>query len=556
MRGPFITAAGNAPAPVITVGPTWTDNADGTATVTWATDIASDSVLNVGYSADYLEFQVIDASVVTSHSVTFANANGTYHFVVTDTAEDYVSADDTGDITGAIDTTVAYSQTDLAAAWFGFFDDVTSGRRNWLSQRTTLTFYALGSSATIRCTASATQPFSVSVDDGAVTSPVTTGSNPNRIATLFTGLSDEWHLVRITSNLIYDPTNCATDLTGTVISVTGGFPRVSQRYLGGNGYMVTDPSLPGQSIYATTAAIGGNRLPAFRETSVIIPAGSTTYSYGGSVVIRAKCTDLWIYTGEDSGQYAIDGGAWVNTNFSANFSTTRQWKRIATGLDGTAFHDYAVMGRRKVGQTGSYLPVQGIMAGNTVATVAYETPATRTKFIQFGDSITLGQNTASQYTGNGDTYIAAQEAGALAMMSGLAGATVANLDTALTSMLDGRWPSADVAVLAIGRNNLATPEATFKASYDSCIGKILAYGYTKVICRGIIPDQAGTFAAMNGWIDDVVTARADPDVVYLDTTGWIDIGTIENPPYSGTHPTDAGYVTMAAYEQPTYNAYS
>ena len=70
---------GGPRVPVITAGPTWTDEADGTATVTWTTDIGSDSRVNYGLTKAYGSTEY-SATLVTAHSVTITAAAETYQF--------------------------------------------------------------------------------------------------------------------------------------------------------------------------------------------------------------------------------------------------------------------------------------------------------------------------------------------------------------------------------------------------------------------------------------------------------------------------------------------
>ena len=97
-RGPFITAAGAGeaiPTPAITVGPTWTDNGDGTATVTFTADIACYGGIDYGTASGVYTSSAFDYSTYptleldTAHTVPVPDegaggtlADGTYYYRV------------------------------------------------------------------------------------------------------------------------------------------------------------------------------------------------------------------------------------------------------------------------------------------------------------------------------------------------------------------------------------------------------------------------------------------------------------------------------------------
>ena len=64
---------------VILSGPTWTDGTNGTATVTWVTNVASDTTVNYGATSAYGS-TVTNASLVTNHSIVVTAAAATYQF--------------------------------------------------------------------------------------------------------------------------------------------------------------------------------------------------------------------------------------------------------------------------------------------------------------------------------------------------------------------------------------------------------------------------------------------------------------------------------------------
>ena len=86
---------------VILSGPTWVDGTNGTATVTWVTNVASDSTVFYGATAAYGSNET-NASLVTSHSIVVTAAAATYHFQVVSVVDGQrtFTADATGAITG------------------------------------------------------------------------------------------------------------------------------------------------------------------------------------------------------------------------------------------------------------------------------------------------------------------------------------------------------------------------------------------------------------------------------------------------------------------------
>lgn len=81
---------------------------------------------------------------------------------------------------------------------------------------------------------------------------------------------------------------------------------------------------------------------------------------------------------------------------------------------------------------------------------------------------------------------------------------------------------------------------TYQANYQILIGKALAAGFQRVICRGL-GFPVSTFAAKNAAIAAAVAAVADPRVVYASVDTWTDAA------LNSVHPDRAGYVIMADY---------
>lgn len=453
----------------------------------------------------------------------------------------------------AITSNFTVAQT--AGALFGFIDATATHSaipsNDWNNLDTGMAVYITGSSATMNIYQALAGGFNFSVDDGAF--QVTTGGAGFQDVTIFTGLSDSQHLVRVVSSAGYNSGGAATRKSGNLFSVTGAAPAVS---IIGTGVHVTDPSLVGQHLSETDNTPGGAITPTFRRVSYLFPntGGNSNYSRNGITKIRAQTSEIWVFTGDPAGHYAIDNGAQVTTVFPAGIGERRCWRRLATGLDAGTQHTYTITNGRTAASPSTDVPVQGVMIPSAGA---YGTYTAQKTALQFGDSITEGANGASTiYTGTLDILVGSAAVGFCGLPCGKGGAVAATLDTAMDSIYDGNghFPVGDVAILAIGRND--TSGAAFRASYDSIIGKLLAAGWPKVLCRGITPDQAGTFLlTLDTDIQTVVTARANVNVIFISSATWTNIGTNESPPFSGTHPTDAGYITMAGYENSMYTTY-
>jgi lysophospholipase L1-like esterase len=108
-----------------------------------------------------------------------------------------------------------------------------------------------------------------------------------------------------------------------------------------------------------------------------------------------------------------------------------------------------------------------------------------------------------------------------------------------------------VAILGIGGNSAAGGiDPAEQAEYASCIDKLIAKGYGKVLCRGILPNVAAQplVDAANITLKSVMDGKADAKLVWIDPTTWA-FSTDD-----GTHPNAAGYATLAGYAVPAYSA--
>lgn len=175
----------------------------------------------------------------------------------------------------------------------------------------------------------------------------------------------------------------------------------------------------------------------------------------------------------------------------------------------------------------------------------------RRRLDQYGDSITFGSGPGAT-SRNTETMRVSAAMGFVGSTTGISGLTISGLKTLLDTVLPARTVGVnDVAILAIGGNSAAEGiDSTEQADYASCIDKLLAKGYGKVLCRGILPNVAAQplVDAANVTLKSVMDGKADARLVWINPVTWA-FSTDD-----GTHPNAAGYATLAGYAVPAYTA--
>lgn len=357
----------------------------------------------------------------------------------------------------------------------------------------------------------------VSVDGGALVSAPNTGS----VYTLFSGLADTWHQVSIQTGTIWGTNNLYLLPSVATLSVTG----VNPAWVTANYWLYAGDSNP---LIHTSGALRSNVASYVPE--YLLTAAITSLSAIGSIRFRAAATKLYIFASATHVFYSRNGGAPVRI-------ATDGRGGFVEGLDG-ALATYTVWSSGN-----NYLSVG--------ADAALVDVGAKKRFDAFGDSIKAGDSVAGAYDqtrGDVETLGVAAALGFAGATYGLSGQTIAQLQTNITTIL-AALPAAgplDVAELAIGRNDVAAGfDAARQTSYAAIIDALIAKGYGRVICRGVLP--APVWTAFNAGIESLVAARADPKVVYVNTDSWSGIATGD-----GTHPTIAGYTAIRSYAIPAY----
>lgn len=368
----------------------------------------------------------------------------------------------------------------------------------------------------------------VAVNGAAFTNAARTGS----VYTLFTGLAHAARLIEVRWVIqMADAPYIAS--SGNVLEVTGQPPALAP---------ATNWVQDGAN--SATGFFSGALIPNASGYSPPLqaPAGVTYGSNVGSVKIRGAFSRLIVaVNGPRKIGVSKNGGA--PAFYSIADETDGPARSIVVPCDGSTA-TYNVWDSGNARNSGGHFAVSG---NSTLLSVGVTN-----RWHIFGDSIVAGAGPGATAV-DSETMAVAAAFGAVGSTIGIAGQTIAGCKT----MLDNTLPlltvdSDDVAILSIGGNSAAGGiDATKKADYLACINKLKAKGYGKILCRGILPtpDGSDTRAIYNVELESVVTALADPDVIWIDTSTWIDYDTQDN-----THPTVAGYRTLAGYAQPAYSA--
>lgn len=357
----------------------------------------------------------------------------------------------------------------------------------------------------------------VSVDNGAFAVVNSAAGN----AAIFTGLTDTTHLVKIFigpaySTIGYVPNNI------DIAAITGAVPALSPP----TQFIQAFDGKANTYTAGFNSATGGNYTP----TNVNGPAVAG-YSQTGQIVFRAATSRLILglaALGTDYAYVSVDGA--LPTRYGP---VTGGVLKVTTD---SAAHTYAVWGSEPGGDQTS----RDFQVG---CDGALQTLAASLRLFQFGDSLTAANNNTT--TGQVETFYVAAALGMVAATAGKGGQTVEALNADIATLLAAITTDTanDVAVLAIGRNNVGIWDAGTDAAYLALIVALSAK-FGKVLCRGLINGSTGTgfsnspWTTENGFIQTIVAAYADPNVIYIDPEPWTDIALqVDN-----THVTDAGYV--------------
>lgn len=425
--------------------------------------------------------------------------------------------------TGLVRQTRNYTGTQILGGFGGAVSTTKNAARIYgIASRTGWSGTVTGSDAVLTATAdsagSANGLVQVSVDGSAFREASRSGGN----YTLFSGLSDSPHRVHWRWGTIFG-NNPYVVAASNVLAVTGNNPSI---VIPTNWYEVEDGSTATITSSATIAGVA-NYIPA-NFPGII---SSTFGSNPPSIAIRGTFTRMNIIT---TGQYvgvSIDGALPTYYDLRGADQASRSVQLV--GLSGLrTYYVFAV-----AGSSTSVLSV-GVDA-------VADTLAIRERLDQYGDSITAGVSATSAI--HTDVSPIAAFFGYTPGSYGVSGNTTAQLQARLATILAAKTvASGDAAIIAIGRNDTVF-DATWETNYTDIINQLLTKGYGKVLCRGVLPEGANLWPTANTAIQGRVTAAANPNVFWIDPSGWSGIATSD-----GTHPTDAGYLQMVEYAKTSY----
>jgi lysophospholipase L1-like esterase len=429
-------------------------------------------------------------------------------------------------------TTVNYTATQILGGFTGPIDTIQNAARVYCRTEITLwSGWIYGTEAKLTMTSDYGDydgAVQVAVDGGAFGSAARTG----QVHTLFTGLPQAGHFVefRVAPGLgdaAYIPA------TGNILSVTGIPPSLllltNKIQVGGD----SATGLYSGSMVANTA----NFTPLLQA-----PSGQTYGSNIGSVKIKGAFTKL-VVTLNGARKIGVCQNGGPPTFYSIAEESNNPSRAIVIPCDGST-STYNIWDSGNSVNSGGVFAVAG---DSTFLDIG-----TRRRIEQYGDSVTYGSGPGATPV-DSELMSVAAKLGFVGSTNGISGQTVGGGKAMIDSCLAGRvvGPN-DVAILSLGGNSAESGiDSTEQADYGACIDKLLAKGYGKVLCRGIFPiadtNTNNIAIAANATLKSVMDAKANPKLIWIDTSTWTGYETID-----GVHPTAAGYVTLAGYAYAKY----
>lgn len=429
-------------------------------------------------------------------------------------------------------TTINLTSAQFAAGFTGSISTTKNAAR--IYGRGALTLWAgmiTGSEAKITATSdygANASLIQVAIDGGAFSNAPNTGT----LYTLFTGLPHASRFVEVRYGDAFSDTPYIMS-SGNVLQVTGQPPSIAP---------VTNWANIGadSSTSFSNAAIAAN-LPTYTPLSSA-GKGDTYGSAIANIKIKGAFNSLSVVLNGGLRKVGVSKNGQAPMFYQVDEESYHPVRVMRIPCDGSLSTYY-------VWDDGNWRPGGGHFAVAGDAT--RQDVGLQRRMDQYGDSITFGTGPGAT-PADVETMPVAASFGMVGSTYGIAGYTIAQCVGLLDTVLPTKTvTSSDVAILAIGRNNVPTITAQDEIDYATCINKLLTKGYGKVLCRAILPtpDGSSSWVSENAALQAVVTAKANPNVIWIPTNTWLGYSSVDN-----THPTAAGYVTLAGYAVPAYSA--
>lgn len=372
-----------------------------------------------------------------------------------------------------------------------------------------------------------------SIDGGTWFKPARTGDQ----FTLFTGLPHQSRFVQIRYGIEYSDSNYIL-AAGNTLSVTGQPPSMQ--------------TVSGWIQAGANSTLGFHSAATVDNVATFSPKmqavkGATNGSNIGSVVIRGAFTEIVAAVNGNPRRVGVSKNGGPPSFYAVADEAAPKAAAIRIPCDG-GLATYNVWDSGVGKSPSGHFAVSG--------NAAYQALPAVKRMDQYGDSITYGSGPGASQADT-ETMSVAAALGFAGSTIGVSGHTIAQCKTLLDTTLPLKTvTSADVAILAIGRNNVSPNNADIidsaeQEDYLLCINKLLAKGYGKVLCRAILPSPNGNelWTTQNAALESVVTTLANPNVIWIPTVTWLGYSTQDN-----LHPTAAGYLTLAGYAIPAYSS--
>ena len=431
--------------------------------------------------------------------------------------------------------TIFKSFTELAGSYIGFYSIPSGGRGNM--QTSGMAFRIKGSSASMYGFAGDSTPFRVLVDSDVFSTRVIPTFASSKIP-LFSGLADTWHDVIVWRD---------NSGTGQGLAITGNFLEVygsnADAQPMGQIYYANESSFPGVS---TVQVVSQANYPTGYNDIATTTGWSTRPC--GAIHMRARYEKLYVFCKNDVTHVmlSIDGAIATLCTVSAWDDSTQElfgWRLINTPASPSTYKELIL----SAGNDTVFVitpGMHGVMATGSTASIVSPSNTSKRHVAMLGASQTEGVNIGAGGMRT-DIQLAQNRLPIYATSNGSAGGTITGLTAAIPTIAP-KFRAKDIALLSIGINS--ADDGAFQGDYQALIAAVLAAGWTKVICRGLVTTLNND--TKNAKISAAVTAIGNPNVVYADVSTWTATtngagGTIAMP--DGAHPNAAGFATMADF---------